>query len=461
VSKAFRVVCFLMSSLAISFFIPLPDSSRAASFGSMEKLLPESSSGGAAFGQAVAIKGELAVIGAPGEAQGRGAAYLFEHSGSGWQLKARLSAAAGEETDFFGTSVAIGDGVVAIGAPKDDNEQGTDAGTVYLFVEPDEGWHDMTQTTILLPNDGAMEHTFGAALSFDRNMLAVGAPGPEKGNFEGAVYLFEGAETVWTQRAKLTASDGRNGDLFGYALDKVGEFLLVGAYGKGEGRGAAYLFRRPASGWTDSNEDELLEVHDGKPGERFGISVALAGTWAVVGADMEDSKGSGAGAIYLFSGPEWNGTKIVPSDGHPDQGFGYALDATGDRLAVGALLDDEHGEKAGAVYMYQRIFTGWKFQDKLFSPEGVAGDRFGSSVALTSDYLLAGAYSAGVDGRPDAGSAQLVSFAAAPGNEGKADVDGGTVDGSGGGALGSALLSVVGIWVCLIQRRLRKGQAVA
>jgi len=111
---------------------------------------------------------------------------------------------------------------------------------------------------------------------------------------------------AWSQSARLTASDGQNGDLFGYALDKEGDTVAVGAYGRERDRGALYLFHKPATGWADATEDGRLDASNGESGDRFGVAVALAGDWVAVGADLEQSNGKGAGAVYLYSGPDWS-----------------------------------------------------------------------------------------------------------------------------------------------------------
>ncbi len=402
-SKPWRTACSFVPLLIFSLVILLPSDGVAADFEFMDELRPGYSSNGAFFGHAVAVDGDWAVVGAPGESWSRGAAYLFERSASGWQLRARLVASDGAAEDFFGAAVALGNGVVMVGAPNaGDESAGT--GKVYLFVEPERGWRDMQETAVLKAEDGAVAQAFGIALAFDEGILVVGAPGRADSDLQGAVYLFGGSGDRWTQKAKLSASDGEKGDLFGYALDKMGDSVVVGAYGKERGRGAAYLFRKPGSGWSDVTEDRILLAPAGKSGERFGVSVALVEGGVAVGADLESENGEGAGAIYLFSEPDRTGIKIIPDDGHPDQGFGFALAAFGNTLVVGALLDDERGERAGAVYVYRLGSDGWALQEKLFADEAEAGDRFGGAVALTEKTLFAGAYGDTVDERRDAGS---------------------------------------------------------
>jgi len=411
VSKARRAVHAVVLSSVFFFIVLFSSGVPAAGFSFAEKLLPGGSSEAASFGQTVAIRGDLAVVGAPGENRSQGAAYLFQRSTAGWQLKARLTVSDAANKDFFGAAVAIGDGIVAVGAPFDDNDKGEDAGTVYLFVEPDGGWRDMNDPVPLVAGDGAAKHGFGAAIVLDGGALVVGAPGQPGGDSNGAVYLFEGAGDAWSQSARLTASDGQNGDLFGYALDKEGDTVAVGAYGRERGRGALYLFHKPATGWADATENRRLVASDGESEDRFGVAVALAGDWIAVGADLEQSNGKGAGAVYLYSGPDWSEFKMIPSDGHADQGFGFALDASGDTLIVGAVLDDQQGDKSGAVYVYRRESSGWQRQAKLLAEGGKPGDRFGGAVALHEGRLLAGAYGATVDGAVSAGAAQLFIIA--------------------------------------------------
>ncbi len=400
----------LSFALAIAVLIVLlPGSGFAANYAGDGKLLPAAGASGANFGQAVAIDGFIAVVAAPGENSGQGAVHVFERSDSGWQHKARLTASDGDSDDLFGGSVAISGDIVVVGSATDDNSGGADAGAVYLFVKPASGWGDMTESGQLFAGDAAANHTFGSAVAITGTTLVVGASGHENGDiFPGAVYIFEGSGTNWNQSARLTASDGSNGDLFGFSLDMDGNTVVVGAYGKEQKKGAAYVFEKPASGWADATESSILTAQDRSVGDQFGFDLAINGGHVIVGADRDDALGADAGAVYLFSGTDWSvQEKYVPADGLADQGFGYAVDLVGDTAVVGALLDDDNGQKSGSVYVYALSSGTLTYQEKLLAPDGSAEARFGNSVAMTGSYIVSGAYGDAVNGSLGSGSAYV------------------------------------------------------
>ena len=118
----------------------------------------------------------------------------------------------------------------------------------------------------------------------------VGAPYAAIGgnSDQGAVYVFTDSASVWTQTAKLTASDGAAGDQFGTAVSISGNTVVVGApyaaVGGNSDQGAAYVFTEPGSGWANMTQTAKLTAADGAAGDEFGNSVSISGSMAVVGA---------------------------------------------------------------------------------------------------------------------------------------------------------------------------------
>jgi len=154
------------------------------------------------FGQAVAISGNTAVIGAWQDSVGgnvaQGAAYVFTASGSAWTQSAKLIAADGAAGNDFGTTVAISGNTALVGA--DDATVGTnsDEGAAYVFTEATSGWGNMTQTTKLTPADGAADDYFGGAVAISGNTVVAGAIGPTSGGniTPGSAYVFAAPVTT-------------------------------------------------------------------------------------------------------------------------------------------------------------------------------------------------------------------------------------------------------------------------
>lgn len=158
----------------------------------------------------------------------------------------------------------------------------------------------------LVASDGAANDNFGSALAFDGTTLLVGASGATVGGRagQGAVYVFTGSGNQWTQVQKLTAFDGASEDRFGVSVAVSGSDALVGAYGAGidgeAGRGAAYRYTRGTDGvWTLVQK---LTASDGGRFEEFGMAVGISGDTALVGGRSAFQFGYyGVGAVYVYS----------------------------------------------------------------------------------------------------------------------------------------------------------------
>src|SRR5207244_2622086 len=120
------------------------------------------------------------------------------------------------------------------------------------------------------------------------------------GDNHGSVYVFTRAGGVWTQQAKLTASDGAVGDVFGYNVALSGDTALVGARNANAQQGAAYVFTRSGGVWT---QQQKLTAGDGVAQDHFGRGVALSGDTALVGASGDDvgAANTSEGSAYVFT----------------------------------------------------------------------------------------------------------------------------------------------------------------
>ena len=175
----------------------------------------------------------MIVVGAPGDFGGPhiGSAYIYIHSGTTWTQQAKLMADDGVGGDRFGVTVAVDGDTVVVGAYKNDGK-----GSVYIYACSGTTW---TVQEKLMANDGAQDDWFGHNVAINGDKLAVGAPGVEytdtPGN--GSTYMFIRLGAIWTEQAKLTASDGAAGDQFGRSVAIAGDTIVVGA------------------NWDDDNDD--------------------------------------------------------------------------------------------------------------------------------------------------------------------------------------------------------------
>jgi hypothetical protein len=159
----------------------------------------------------------------------------------------------------------------------------------------------------LVPNDPADNGSFGLSVAVDGAYALVGSPGEDgSGANSGAAYLFfqsQGGLDGWGQIKKLVASDAEAEDVFGVSVAISGDYALVGAEsedGAGSQRGAAYLFYRNQGGADNWGELKKIVASDAANDDTFGYSVAMDGDYLVVGADGEDGAGTIRGAAYLF-----------------------------------------------------------------------------------------------------------------------------------------------------------------
>lgn len=370
--------------------------------------------GSDSFGSAVAIEGDLMVVGAYGEdsdsntiiqsstassnnaGNTNGAAYIFRRMGNTWIQEAYLKPSNMDEQDMFGWAVAISNGRIAVAVPDE----------------------DANQTTITHGNTASSNNTQANA---------------------GAVYIFEKNGINWEQKVYIKAPNAAAGQQFGYALSMSGDTLVVGATGESSGQttitngnaastdnsapmsGAAYIFRLTGSTWQ---QEAYIKAPNGEMLDFFGRSVAISTDTIAIGAIYEDSSqltitngagGSsdnsfdGCGAVYVFrrSGSNWHQEAFIKApNADPSDNFGQAIAISGDTLLVGAVGEDSNeaqpingatasadntAQDSGAVYVFVRNGASWSQEAYLKASNAGAGDNFGESVAIVGDLAIVGA----------------------------------------------------------------------
>ena len=282
------------------------------------------------FGDSVAVSGSVAVVGAPFYKQG--VAYVFARNGTKWLQQAVLAAPRGAGP-VFATSVAVSGSTAVIGAP------GSADGAAYVFVRKGTKW---SQQARLTASDGA-KGALGNSVAVSGSMAVVGAPGGNSGT--GVAYVFVREGTAWSQQAALSASGGAKGDSFGNSVAVSGPVAVVGAPGRNTDAGAAYVFVRKGATWSQQTE---LKASDAAAGDSLGWSVAASGSVAVLGAP---GRKSSTGAAYLFarSGSTWSQLAELtdPAVAGGDF-FGVAVAMSGSTAVIGA---SGANRGAGAAYI--------------------------------------------------------------------------------------------------------------
>lgn len=285
-----------------------------------------------------------------------------------------------------------------LGVPEDNNGS---AGAVYVFVRTGSGgW---TQQARLVADDGAAGDQFGYAVNLIGDRLIVGAPGRNAG--EGGVYVFTRSTGTWSKQGSTLHPGGSEKGHFGASVTSNDLFLATGAPEYG-GTGRAFVFKFNGSIWQLMN---TLPVDlTGLDGAKIGISISMADDFLGVGAPgisygraflfLKNPVTCPGGDLFTYCGDGIAyDSSAIPSNS-PDNAFGAAIAAAGSigsgraYFAIGeANCDcDGDGKKEGAVYayMYDAGSGFWKDAGAL---HGAGEDRFGTSLAWSSDSLTVGA----------------------------------------------------------------------
>jgi hypothetical protein len=365
------------------------------------------------FGSSVALSGDgnTALVGSP---HNDGAAFAFTHSGSAWVrqgpklLGHKENLREGEEPCIeeqgeeagcgFGVSLALSaDGNTAlIGSPREKRPCPTKAepfrecinqGAAWVLTRTGATWSN--QAILLGGEEEGASGRFGrgVALSADGKTALVGAPAAQ--GHVGAAWVFTRSGTTWTQQPGRLAASGEVGQgHFGYslALSADGTTALIGGPADSQDLGAAWSFTRSGATWAQGAK---LTGAPGEIGEaHFGASVALAasGELALIGA-LADDHSRGAAWSFMHSGANWGpGEKLIASGderGPAQFGSAVALSGTGNLALVGGPLDHL---SIGAAWSFTRTGGTWSPQhQKLRGAEEEAKAHFGNGVALSAN----------------------------------------------------------------------------
>jgi len=253
---------------------------------------------GARFGAAVAVDGEVILVGAPGAGDGDGAVVWFERTESGEWEEAGVLEGTG---DAFGSSVAIDGELAVVGAPgmsilaqQSPPGEPPPPGSARVFRRADDGWAPAEELVPPAPVPALM----GSAVAVSAGTVFVGAPLAEQ--FAGAVYAFAEEDGEWTLAGTIKPSAPEQGSMFGLALAAEGADVLVGApLAKGQ-VGEGFAFSRDEAG-------EWNETATFGPGAQFyfyGLAVAVGEDFAFLGAPGA-AFFEGAGFVFRRNADGW------------------------------------------------------------------------------------------------------------------------------------------------------------
>lgn len=263
----------------------------------------------------------------------------------------------------------------------------------------------------LIASDGAAEDYLGYSVSISGNFAVVGAPYDNDGINPnvGSVYVFEKVGSSWTFNAKLKPFDGAADDNFGWSVDIDDDLIIVGSPNDDvsfPNQGSAYVWRGIAGfGW---NPEGKIVASDGQAGDQFGYRVAASDNSIAISAPLDDYNTlTDKGSVYVYVGLTQQ-AKFSPPDVASGDRFGNTVDISGNFIIAGSPGDDIDSKlDQGSAHIFNRIGTGWNHDQKLVASDGSQYDNFGAWVAIKNELAVVGAPGDDVNGNHDQGSAYL------------------------------------------------------
>ncbi|MCP4106397.1 MAG: hypothetical protein GY749_12835 [Desulfobacteraceae bacterium] len=239
------------------------------------------------FGRTVSISGDYAVVGSYMDFSGVGSVTVFKREGASWNQQTVFT---GAGDDHFGRASLIISGDYVIVGADGDGDNGAESGAAYIYKRDGSSWSQQAKITA---SDAESNDHFGISVSMSGDYAIVGAyQDDDNGVDSGSAYIFKRDGATWSQQAKITANAGTEGDSFGWSVSIFGNYAIVGAYQddvNGTDSGSGYVFKRDGTSWI---QQEKITALDAKKGDRFGYSVSISGDYAIMGADEDDATGS-------------------------------------------------------------------------------------------------------------------------------------------------------------------------
>ncbi len=301
------------------------------------------------FGSAIAADGATLLASRPGENDGRGAVYVFERRGGSWERAGVITPADRAPGDSVGSALAIAGDLAVIGAAGAD-----EAGAAYVFRRQSGTW---TQVARLSGSDAAAGDRFGASVAVRDDRLIVGAPG--QADDRGAAYLYTRAgEGTWSETAKLVSRTVSEGSLLGTAVTLLGEYAIASAPGRDESTGAVYLFEPnpQQGGWGAFTR---LFPWDGSSNSQFGAALGVVGDELWVASPGADGfRGTIYRFAWDTEREEWmRSDKFSPAADAPPAGFAFRF-AAGNGVGVAALPGANQGD-GGVAFLARDAAGTW------------------------------------------------------------------------------------------------------
>jgi hypothetical protein len=358
----------------------------------LAKLVPPGASDSDLAGWCVSALGNTAAVGAWQDVVSGiagGSVCVYRREGTAWFVDQLLTASDAAGNDNFGYSVAVGDDVILVGAIAENHQGLPNAGAAYVFRRSGVRWVEEQK---LVASDGAKYDAFGSSAAIAGDVAVVGAMFEDHDGLidPGAAYVFRRSASGWVEEQKLTAFE--SGPEFGRAVSVLGDSILAGApecTGAATTSGAVFAYRWTGTTWV---LEQKFFASEGETADFFGVEISLSGDRALVGSPAFDTwYARGAAYVFRRTAGQWvQEAKLTEPIPHLD-GFGGTVSLYGETAIVGGGSD---GQGFGQALVFRAIGTEWPLVQTLEGKDSLVGDSFGCSVALTGDTAVAGALNA-------------------------------------------------------------------
>lgn len=353
------------------------------------------------YGHCVFITGNYAVIGAPLDDElglnNSGSATIMKHNSSTglWEFHSKLTNQNGNNTDYFGSSVAMSGDFLVVGAYFDDISGLTDIGSASIYKRNTNTDVWEFQTKLINPNP-ELGDWFGFSVAISGDYVIVGAPNDDEMGLvqtgSATIYKRNPNTNGWQFQGKLTNNLPAISDQFGWSVRITEDYAIIGAKRDSEGgftnNGSASIYKRNTS--TSEWEFQTKLVHNAPANtDEFGSCVDISGSYAVVGTSLDDHNGfTNSGSVSVFRRNVTTGvwefrTLLINKNPENNDEFGTSVSISGDYVMVGTETDDENGLiNNGSVSVY-KIFGNTLLPIQKFSnPNALGSEYFGHSVSI-------------------------------------------------------------------------------
>lgn len=307
----------------------------------------------------------------------------------------------------YGHAIALGEGVLAVGAPGWGGQPGNKAGVVFVYQRQDSHWIEQAQISAADRDDGFQyDQQIGYSVALEKDLLFAGAPyadDPKAGDNTGAVYVFQDGARGWTQITRLAAAEPAANANFGDTLAASGDWLAVS---EGYERMRLLLFQQEAGNWRQQALFEMPQVNGFKgylsAFDLFGDTLAAIVQYTQ--GENEMTRGFSRVYLYELQAGSWQQTSVLSfgeESGNSKRLISGPVGLDGsqgraERMAL-SVMDSRASYLSGAVLIYERVASGWKQKDRLTAPDSQGSDGFGGSLDLKGNILLVGAPMASED----------------------------------------------------------------